>query len=146
RAQVLMNMRAATLPASSPARHELEEHLVALDRWLKDTHTGGPMQRLGDEERFAVSRSLVDPSPQALSAAGDAIRAWIDRAFQVQFELRRTGQGDRNEAIEAARALETGGPTLAAIYLRHGDAKGALEHVDDPTVRRVIQPALRERI
>jgi tetratricopeptide (TPR) repeat protein len=147
RALALLRMRAAALPDGTPAHAEVDEHLAALDRWMHETRTGGPMQRLGAEERAAVGRALVDPSEEALGTATAAIGAWIDRAIQYNFELQQTRQRpERDEAIEAARALESGPATLAALYLRHGDAKRALDAIDRTGARRLVRPALYERI
>jgi cellulose synthase operon protein C len=147
RAQALMMMRAAALKPGSQARVALDEHLAALDRWMLDTHRGGPMEQLGARERAAVARALIDPSEQARAQAAAAVSAWIDKAIEYNFELRQSGRRPpRAEAVEVQRALDTGADTLAAIFLRHGDAKRALEHIDKTSARRIIQPPLYERI
>jgi tetratricopeptide (TPR) repeat protein len=147
RAEAMMRMRASFLNPASPERRAIEEHLTALEQWKHDTRTGGPMRKLGADERAAVSRALVDPSDQALEGAVRAVNAWIARAIEYNIAFRQSGQRpEREEAIEASRALESGGATMAALFLRHGDARGAIEALDQTGARRVILPALYQRI
>ncbi|MFO0757433.1 MAG: hypothetical protein U0359_13130 [Byssovorax sp.] len=147
RSLALMQARAAALDPGSPAKQELDQHLGALEQWMRDTRTGGPMRRLGTEERARVARALLDPSAAALDAASAAIDAWIAQAIKYNEDFRATGKRpEREEAIEASRALESGGATLASIFLRYGDAQGALKHIDETSAKRVIQPGLYARI
>jgi tetratricopeptide (TPR) repeat protein len=147
RAEALMRMRAAALDPNAPERKIIDEHMAALAQWKKDTRTGGPMRKLGTEERAAVARALIDPSDQALEEAVKAVNAWVTRAIEYNIEFRQTGKRpEREEAIEASRALESGGATMAALFLRHGDAKGALSALDQTGARRVIIPAFYLRI
>lgn len=147
RAQALMEMRAAALPAGSPGRAELDGHLAAIARWMADTRTGGPIERLGAEQRALVSRALVDSRPEALERAAAAVSAWIDRSIEFNIQFRQSGmRPERDEAIEAERAIETGGAVLAALFLRHGDARGALTHINASGARRVVPRGLYDRI
>lgn len=143
----LLRLRATALPAGTPARVDVDQHLAALTQWMSETRTGGPMRQLGAAERAAVGRALVEPSEEALAAATDLIGSFVDRAIQYNSAFQRTGRRpEREEAIEAARALQSGGTTMAALYLRQGDAKRALEAIDRTGARRVLLPALYERI
>jgi tetratricopeptide (TPR) repeat protein len=147
RAEALMRMRLAALDPTSPARKSIEEHLASLAEWRRDSRTGGPMQKLGADERAAVARALVDPSEQALEAAVRAVNGWIARAIEYNIAFRTSGvRPEREEAIEASRALESGGATMATLYLRSGDARGALSVLDQTGAKRVILPQLYERI
>ncbi|WP_437332638.1 hypothetical protein WME98_06495 [Sorangium sp. So ce296] len=147
RVRALMELRAAALPAGSRARAEVDEHLAALDRWMKDTRTGGPLEQLGMEQRASVSRALLDSRPEAIQRAAAATAAWIDRAIEFNIEYRQGGKRpEREEAVEAARALESGGASMAALFLRWGDAQGALEQIDRTSARRVIPPGLYDRL
>ncbi|WP_437964909.1 hypothetical protein WMF04_35300 [Sorangium sp. So ce260] len=147
RVRALMELRAAALPGGSRARAEVDEHLAALDRWMKETRTGGPLEQLGMEQRASVSRALIDSRPEALQRAAAATAAWIDRAIEFNIEYRQGGKRpEREEAVEAARALESGGASMAALFLRYGDAKGAIEQIDRTSARRVIPPGLYERL
>ncbi|XYH94375.1 hypothetical protein ACMHYB_42065 [Sorangium sp. So ce1128] len=147
RVRALLELRAAALPSGSRARAEVDEHLAALDRWMKDTRTGGPLEQLGMEQRASVARALVDGRPETVQRAAAATAAWIDRAIEFNIEYRQGGKRpERDEAVEAARALESGGASMAALFLRFGDAKGAIEQIDRTSARRVIPPGLYERI
>lgn len=147
RSFALMKMRAATLDPASPARLEIDQHLSALEQWMSDTRSGSAMRRLGAEERAKVAQALLDPSEAAIEAAAAAIDAWISQAIVYNNEFRQSGKRpEREDAIEAARALESGGATMAALFLRYGDAAGARKHIDDTSAKRVILPALYARI
>jgi hypothetical protein len=149
RAEALMRMRLAALDGAAPARHIIEEHLAALGQWKKDTRGGSPMRMLGTEERAAIARALVDPSDEALEGAVRSVNDWIARAIEYNIAFRQSGgtiRPEREEAIEASRALESGGATMATLFLRNGDARGALAALDQTGARRVILPALYQRI
>ncbi|APR86512.1 cell wall surface anchor family protein [Minicystis rosea] len=147
RAEALMRMRAAALPAGTPARADVEEHLAALAQWQQDTHNGGTMRRLGAIERAAVSRALVEPSDKATEAAVRAVSEWIARAIEANIAFQQTGKRfSREEAVEIQRAIYSGAATMATLFLRNGDAKGALEALDQTGARRVMKPALYTRI
>jgi cellulose synthase operon protein C len=147
RAEALMRMRLATVAPGSAERADLEAHLRALETWTRETRTGGPLRKLGADQRASVSRSLIEPSEESLGRASRAISAWIDRAIQYNIEFQQTGRRpEREEAIEASRALETGGESMAALFLRHGDARGALESLEKTNAHRVTQPGLYARI
>lgn len=147
RAEALMRMRAAALPAGSAERASVEEHLASLVQWQKETHGTNPMRKAGADERASVSRALIDPTDGATEAAASAVSAWIDRAIEANVAFRQSGKRvEREEAIEIQRALFTGGMTMATLFLRSGDARGALEALDRTNARRVIKPGLYARI
>ena len=53
----------------------------------------------------------------------------------------------REDVLEAYRAFHSGAESLVALYLRHGDAAGALADLDrTPSVRKVTPPSLYERL
>ena len=147
RALGLMKMRSAALDPGSPAKAELDQHLAALTQWMAETRTGGPMRRLGTEERARVARALVDPSDQSLEEAYEAVNAWIAGAIQFNNEYRQgLKRPEREEAVEAQRALSSGGATMASIFLRNGDAGAALQHLDQSNAKHVILPGLMARV
>ena len=105
------------------------------------------MRRLGAEERAAVARSLVDPSDAALTAATRAVAAWLSQAFTYYLDFRKTGQRPAQASSPTyVRAFDTGAMTLAAIFLRNGDARGALDALDQTGAQRAILPAFYNRI
>jgi tetratricopeptide (TPR) repeat protein len=147
RVHTLMRMREAALPKGSPERVELSEHLANLERWMTDTRGRSKGAQLGADERIAVARALVKPSQESLGAATKAVEAWIDHAIEInrafhEGQVRPT----RDEALEAARALSSGAATLAGIYIRQGNAKGALERLEGSTARLIATPQFRARL
>ncbi|MDI3284592.1 hypothetical protein [Polyangium sp. 15x6] len=147
RVHALMRMRAAALGTSAPGRAELDEHLSNLERWIGDTHAGSPGVRLGAEARYLAARAMVDPSGETLDAAANAIEAWVNRGIEINRIFRQTGKRpERAEAMEAARSIETGAVMLASIFIRHGDAQGALSRIESSEVRLITEPALRRSL
>ena len=144
RVHAFMRMRAAATGAGAPGRAELDEHLANLERWIGDTHSGSPGVRLGAEARYLAARAMVDPSGETLDAAANAIEAWVGRGIEINRIFRQTGKRpERAEAMEAARAIETGAVMLASIFIRHGDAQSALSRIESSEVRLITEPALR---
>jgi len=147
RAMVLLHMRAAALPAGSPERAEVEEHLASLERWVAETRKGGPAQVLGADERSKVNRALIDPSGPAVDDAAASIGAWLDQAAKYNQIFNTTGERpDREETPETFRALRTAGPTLAGLHLRYGDAKAALKNIERFGARRYVPDLLFDRL
>lgn len=147
RALVLLTMRAAALPAGSPERAEVEEHLRALERWALETRKGGPSQVLGTEERAKVGRALLDPTDTAVAEAAAAIGAWLAQGAKYNAILNATGQRpDREEVPEAVRALRTAGPSIASLHLRFGDAKSAVKSIERFGARRYVPDLLYDRL
>jgi tetratricopeptide (TPR) repeat protein len=128
-------------------RRDIDAHVAALGRWSGSTRSAGRMQAAGAEQRAAVGRSLFDASNTALERARDKTVAWIRRALESNIsELPIRNSFEREEAIEAYRALRAGGATLIAIYLRHGDPQGALDAIDRADLSKMIPPGLRDRL
>ena len=139
RALALMLTQASLFEKGAPEQQQLEIHLNALHRWMRDTRTGGDMVRLGADMRAAVGRALLDSSEESLNAAAGAIDRWIERAVEYNLAFQKTRQlPPREEAHEAFKALRAGGTTMAAVYLRYGLARAALEQLETTSARRVV--------
>ncbi len=142
----LYTMLASALP-TSPARTEVEAHLRAIQDFSRSTQGGGPVQAAGIAARVAVQRALLEATDETLTAARDAMVTWIRRAL----ELNATEQPirsnlDRDESIEAYRGLHSGAVALTALYLRHGDPRGALSAIDHAELQRLLAPELRDHL
>lgn len=138
-ARALLDIRRSSAPAGDKPR--VEESLRALDAWAKETRTGSAVEIAGLDERAAVGRAMIDPSPVALKAAEDAVSKWIGAAIENRLTYQQTGRRPPpREAIEATRALGSGPATLVALHLRHGDAQGALDAIERTSARRIVQP------
>ncbi len=147
RVHALMRMRAAAIGEKASGRAQLDEHISNLERWIGDTHAGSPGVRLGAEARYLAARAMVDPSSETLDAAANAIEAWVGRGIEINRIFRQTGKRpERAEAMEAGRAIDTGAAMLAAIFIRHGDAQGALSRIESSEVRLIADPALRKSL
>jgi cellulose synthase operon protein C len=146
RALALLSLRRSTLPEQGAERRDTDEHLAALTRWLKDTVHGDSVEALGDAERTAVARALLEPTPEATAAARDAVMRWIDRSLPFLEERTPGTRPRREDAMEAFRAFRSGAQTLVALYLRNGDAAGAFAELSTGSMRKITPPPLVERI
>ncbi len=148
RAIALLTMQSSLIATGSPARRDNDEHLAALRTWMKDTRKSGSLEAIGAEQRVQALRSLVEPTAESLGAAREATVRWIDQSLRMS-EDRKGGsvRPRREDALEAFRAFRSGAESLVALYLRHGDAAGALADLDrTPAVRKITPPSLYERL
>lgn len=113
-------------------KREIQHHLDAISSWTKDAAaSAGPVQSAGALENIAVARRLLEPSDVALEEANVRTRAWVERALELLVKARAEHtRPPREEGLEVGRALQSGGTTLAAIYLRDADARGALKAIE----------------
>jgi tetratricopeptide (TPR) repeat protein len=135
------------LPLASDAeRAEVQSHVDALVDWTRaTTGAGGPVESAGGRERVAVHRRMLEPTQAALDDAAAATSDWITQALALRDKFRRDRkQPPREEGAEAWRALETGPVVLAALYLRDGDAVGAMAAVDKVPQGRELLEAERQ--
>lgn len=142
----LYSLLVERLPAGAE-RKEASDHLDALQRWQRDTRRPGSMQARGAAQQASMQQSLLDPSPSALHRAHAQSLLWIERA--MTFGGDRTpprSHFEQDETMEAFRAIRTAPLTFVALYLRHGDAEGALASLEDDNVARVTAPRLLERL
>ncbi len=134
RARASYEMLLRVAPANEKA--DIKAHLDAIAAWTRDTGGGGLMQTAGALEAAAVTRVLLEPSVDARDDAVAKTLDFIEKAIQVKTARRTRGmQISREEGLEAVRALETGTTVLVALYLRSGDAHGALAALDKANLR-----------
>jgi len=146
RAQALYGMLRPLLPDGSEKK-DVDAHLDAIARWSTALRSAGQMQTAGSFQRAATERALLEPTPDTLNHARDATISWIKKALEFNTsEAAQSANFEREEAVEAYRAMRAGGATLAAIYLRYGDAKGALAALEKGDLLRVVPPGLTERL
>ena len=145
-ADALYSLLVARLPAGAE-QDDAKQHLDALRRWQEDTRSPGSMQSRGAAQQAALQQALLDPSATALERARSETLAWIEQALTFGAEqLPPQNNFEQDEAIEAFRAIRTGPLTFVAMYLRQGDAEGALAALDDENVARITAPSLRQRV
>jgi tetratricopeptide (TPR) repeat protein len=146
RSLALYSMLDRVLPAG-PEKTEVEAHIAAIVGWEEKTRSKGVLQSAGGDERSAMARSLWDPNPETIKVARAAATEWIDRAIKYSKEQTPpTDDFERDEAIEAYRAIRTGAMAIAALYLRNGNPAGALEAMESPRVSRVVSPHLHDAL
>src|SRR5690606_10983438 len=104
---------------------DVRGHLDAMRDFKRATRSNGKMQTTGSDQRAAVQRALVDARIKALEEARDRTLEWMQAALRAADGPIRSSF-ERDEAVEAYRAVRTGGAVIAALYLRHGDPRGAL--------------------
>lgn len=131
---------------SSPAARDADEHLAALDRWTQETTSAesGDVERAGAEERRKTARSLMLPTDDAVKDAVGSAARWVEAGIELQERMhaKREGRPRREDAIESIRAVTSGAATIAAVFLRHGDAAGAHDALTRAPVERVAPPGL----
>ena len=144
RALALYGMLEQLLPAGE-TKTDVQEHLKAMRDFRKATQSQGKMQATGADQRAATQQALVDARVKTLDSARDRTIEWMQAALT-------TGEGpirssfERDEAVEAYRAVRTGGAVIASMYLRHGDPRGALAALEQGDLTRVVPPGLRDRL
>jgi hypothetical protein len=147
RAVAFLSMQNGLVAQGTAARRDNDEHMAALRTWMRDVRKENGLASVGEEQRVQATRSLVEPTAESLRAARDTTVQWIDRALKMNDE-RRAGplRPRREDALEAFRVFRSGAETLAALYLRHGDAAGALAEIDKTAARKIAPPSLYERL
>ena len=144
--RALYGMLTSVLPPGAQ-RAEVEQHLAALEKFSKATRGKGAMQAAAADVRAAVQRSMYEATPEALATARDKAMIWLKRALDSNVgETPIQSSMDRDEAIEAYRALRGGGYAVVALYLRHGDPRGALGALENAGLQRLVMPELRDRL
>lgn len=156
KALALYNLRRTALGPGDRSLGDLQNHATALRQW-SDAFINkpgvGPHEVAGYRARAAVGRALLEPSEPALREAKAAINIWGEGGmmFQTPGQLAMRGERGgrptrREDALEGYRAYASAGLTLASVYLRHGDAKGAFEAIASSRVEAITPPALVERL
>ncbi|MCC6647921.1 MAG: hypothetical protein IT374_20430 [Polyangiaceae bacterium] len=145
RSAALYELQKLAAPAG-PAARDADEHLAALERWAEETtSTGaGDAERAGAEQRRKAARSLLLPTDDGVKDAVGSAARWIDAGIELQERMRerRDDRPRREDALESIRAVTSGAATIAAIFLRHGDAAGAHEALSRAPAERVAPPGL----
>lgn len=133
--------------ATSTALDESRRHLEAIRAFDSHNRNQGPVETAGKLQRVATHAALLDPSAESLNSASKATLSWIRVALHSDVTERLSEASfDREEAVEAFRAIRSGAETIAAIFLRHGDALAALEYLEQNDLARVVPAPLRDRL
>lgn len=129
----------ASTPAEQP---EVQRHLDALSAWAKaGADDGAPVEAAFSTQHEAMVRRLYEPSADALKGAESATVEWVLRAEKLQAALSRAPvRAPQSERIAAFRGLQGGATALVALYLRDGDASGALAALERAKLREWVRP------
>jgi len=146
RALGLYSMLLPRLPEGA-LRSDVQSHLAAIDKFRKDTRGSGAVTTSSGAARAAISRAILDTGPEAMDSAKKATVTWLRQALSTNIgEAPIRSNEERDEAFEAYRALRAGGYTVAALYLRQRDPKGALALLDSAGLEKLMPPELRDRL
>jgi cellulose synthase operon protein C len=142
----LYSLLEGVLP-KGPARADVETHLQAMSAFSATGASAGPVASAGASARVALQRALLDGSEQRFYEASKVIVAWLESAHTAALpDQPIRSNAERDEALEAFRAVRGGGFTLLGLYLRHGDPLGALTTMDESGFERLLPADLRTRL
>ncbi len=128
-------------------RNDVQEHLRALEAWEKTISTEGSMVGAGARRMEAAKRGLVWPSPDHVDVARRRTQQWVERAFAIGREDGPPrSHDDFDERSEAHRAVMLGAAAMVAIYLRDGDAAGAVAALDSEPMTAIASTRLISRL
>lgn len=146
RALALYSMLLPRLPAGA-WRTDVQSHLTAIDKFRQDTRGSGVVTTASSAARAAISRALLDTRPEAMDSAKKMTVSWLRQALATNIgEAPIRSNQERDEAFEAYRALRAGGYTVAALFLRQRDPRGALALLDAAGLEKLMPPELRDRL
>lgn len=146
RARALYELAIESEPSNPALRSRAKGHLQALYRWEQTTHRDGSMQAAHARRLAAVKRAMLKREASAIKAAHEAIREWVDVAIEFErLEEPPRSSFELDERIAASIAVRTAAQCLAALYLRDGDADGAIHALRDEglEVAQPLQEALQ---
>ncbi len=137
--------RVLELSSDESVQKDVREHLKAMASWELATQGETPLSRAGHRVRHTLARATVDPSRQAYQEAQQATIAWMKAALDSSALSRNPeSMGDREEALEAYRAIRTGAPALMALSLRQGEPLQALELLTNADLTRALPNGAQE--
>lgn len=147
RATALYSLADAQLSPTDPKAKQVASHLDAIHQWQKATQNPATAIGSGDLSLAAMKRVLMQPTPKYLEAARKATELWVQNAIKEQSKDERPrNYAEQDERIAAGRALFSGAMSLAAIYLRSGDAAGAVVALDSDPIAAVSAADLVTRL
>lgn len=140
-ALAFLHLRAASLPPSGPEQTQVATRLRALADWMRDTRHKSDVENASADTLAFSGQAMLEPTPESLDQARTVAEQWISASLQFNSTFSPSARGDHDQMLEAYRGMRTGALSIAGLYLRHGDAEGALRALDAPQVRRVTPPS-----
>lgn len=139
--------RLARSQATSAQIPGIDAHLSALADFDRATRGDVPLLRAGDMARSELTGAMIDGSGAQYAIAKQRLIDWIDTALQSgEPEAAPTSPAERDEAIEAYRAIRGGGPAMIALCLRQAAPLDAMMSLDQAGLGRAIPATLRKRL
>jgi tetratricopeptide (TPR) repeat protein len=143
RAEAFLRMRRGTLAAGAPELAEIDTHLAAISAWQVSTRSGTSIEARAAAVDAAVARAIVEPTEATHAAAVEAVDGWITAGIaRIETIVASRERPGPLEADALNRVNQAGAFTLAALFLRNGDAAGALDRIERGRARDVTPPGL----
>lgn len=123
---------------------DVQEHLHAISGWYETTAGDTSLEQIGAQVRRELSRSMVDPRAEVFLNAQSALISWMRAALSSRAgENEISSRRERELALEAYRAIRSGGPAMIALNARQGTPAGAIVALEDADLERALAPELR---
>lgn len=145
RARALYRLALEALPEGRE-RQAAQEHLQALDQWQQNTREPGTMQEATAHQLAAAKRALLERTPEVVKDAHAAITDWVSRSFEMGPEQPPRSFEEQDELFAGRQAQWSGAMTMAALYLRDGDASAALAALETDPIAQVAPERLVDRL
>lgn len=145
RAQALyeLTLRVHEDPA---VKADVQQHLEALDAFRIANQGKSALERIGEQTREDLARSVVDPSSDTYLKAKSGLVRWMHAAVSSR-ALEDGGEAmtaeQRDIALEAYRAFRTGAPAMIALNLRQGTPAAAVTALEDAQLGAALQPGIK---
>lgn len=143
RAQALYQL-SLRVEGDEPTKQDISGHLKALASWQKSTERSTALTQVGDQVRRALSRSVVDPGRDSYEGAQEAIVSWMRAALSSRIlEQGPQSPEEREQALEAYRAVRGGADAMVALHLRQGSPASAIGALDQANLSGALSPGMR---
>jgi len=134
-------MLESTLPEGRE-KADVRAHIKAIEDFARSTHGDGPLEAASSDARRSLQQALLGSDPQMVTRAADDVTRLIRGAIEASTSEQRSPV-DRQAAFEGYR---NGPYALVALYLRHGDPRGALDAVSRAELEHQFPPELGETL
>ncbi len=129
------------------SKQDVKSHLEAITMWRQDTSGESRMTEAGARRLAAAKKALVWRTPENLALARKRTGEWVEQAFVVGDEGTQPRTHEEfDERTEANRAVMLGAASMAALYLRDGDAAGAVAALESEPVSAIANTRLINRL
>ena len=121
---------------------DVQAHMKAIEDFARSTHGDGPLEVASSDARRSLQQAMLESDPDAVARAADNITRLIRGAIEASNNEQRSLL-DRNAAFEGYR---DGPSALVALFLRHGDPRGALTAISRAELEHQFPPELGETL